>query len=71
MLRFTLAEFHAAAEVFTTGTMGELTPVTKIDGRTIGVGGKRGAGPITEQLQNIYKTLPEREGYATAIPEFE
>ena len=36
-----LAEFHAADEVFTTGTMGELTPVTMIDGRTIGNGKAR------------------------------
>ena len=28
--RVSLAEFHAADEVFTTGTMGELTPVTKV-----------------------------------------
>eukprot|EP00957_Ditylum_brightwellii_P123148 9389859-Ditylum_brightwellii.AAC.1 len=36
--RVSLAEFHAAEEVFTTGTMGELTPVTCIDGRVIGSG---------------------------------
>lgn len=30
-----LAEFYTADEVFTTGTMGELTPVIEIDGRTI------------------------------------
>ncbi len=33
-----LAEFYAADEVFTTGTMGELTPVKLIDGRAIGTG---------------------------------
>lgn len=66
--RVSLAEFHAAAEVFTTGTMGELTPVTEIDGRIIGTG-KR--GPITERLQTVYKTLPERPGWATEIPPFE
>ena len=44
--RVSLAEFHAAAEVFTTGTMGELTPVTTIDGRTIGNGKP---GPVTLQ----------------------
>ncbi|GKY98567.1 hypothetical protein MPSEU_000813500 [Mayamaea pseudoterrestris] len=66
--RISLAEFHAADEVFTTGTMGELTPVTMIDGRVIG-NGKR--GPITTKLQEVYKTLPERDGYATPLPEFE
>ena len=63
-----LAEFHAADEVFTTGTMGELTPVTMIDGRVIGNGQR---GPVTEQLQAVYKTLPEREGMATELPVFE
>ena len=67
--RISLAEFHAADEVFTTGTMGELTPVTMIDGRIIGSGSR---GPITQQLQDIYKTLPERgEPYSTRIPDFE
>jgi hypothetical protein len=36
--RLSLAEFHTADEVFTTGTMGELTPVYEIDGRRIGSG---------------------------------
>ena len=66
--RISLAEFHAADEVFTTGTMGELTPVTMIDGRTIG-NGKR--GPITARLQNVYQTLPDLPGWATPIPPFE
>mmetsp|Transcript_22770 Transcript_22770/g.27921 ORF Transcript_22770/g.27921 Transcript_22770/m.27921 type:complete len:350 (-) Transcript_22770:23-1072(-) len=66
--RISLAEFHAADEVFTSGTMGELTPVTMIDGRKIGIDGKR--GPITERLQTLYKILPEREGLSTPIPPF-
>lgn len=65
--RVSLAEFHAADEVFTSGTMGELTPVTMIDGRIIGSGSR---GPITKQLQDIYSTAPEREGWATDIPPF-
>lgn len=56
------------AQVFTTGTMGELTPVVNIDGRVIGSGVR---GPVTTQLQDIYRTLPEREGWATPIPEYE
>lgn len=63
--RVSLAEFHAAAEVFTTGTMGELTPVTTIDGRRIGNGTR---GPITLQLQTSYKQLTETCGYP--LPEF-
>lgn len=66
--RISLAEFHAADEVFTTGTMGELTPVINIDGRVIGEG-KR--GPVTQQLQEIYQTLPERDGWATPLPEYQ
>ena len=65
--RVSLAEFHAADEVFTTGTMGELTPVTMIDGRVIGSGV---LGPVTKHLQDVYKYLPERPGWATALPEF-
>lgn len=65
--RVSLAEFHAAEEVFTTGTMGELTPVTKIDGRVIGKGLR---GEVTKRLQDAYKELPETPGWATEIPPF-
>lgn len=65
--RISLAEFHAAEEVFTTGTMGELTPVTMIDGRVIGSGV---VGPVTKRLQEAYSSLPERPGWATEIPPF-
>ena len=34
--RISLTEAYTADEVFTTGTMGELTPVREIDGRIIG-----------------------------------
>jgi branched-chain amino acid aminotransferase len=34
----TLAEVYAADEAFITGTLGGITPVTRIDGRTIGTG---------------------------------
>jgi branched-subunit amino acid aminotransferase/4-amino-4-deoxychorismate lyase len=50
--RISLMEFHCADEVFTTGTMGELTPVYQIDGRLIGKG--VGAGDITMKLQEAY-----------------
>jgi protein-lysine N-methyltransferase EEF2KMT len=66
--RLSLAEFHSAAEVFTTGTMGELTPVVAIDGRIIST---TGSGPVTRRLQQLYQTLPEREGWATPIPPFD
>ncbi|XP_062178176.1 branched-chain-amino-acid aminotransferase-like protein 1 [Alnus glutinosa] len=54
-----LSEFHTADEVWTTGTMGELTPVVKIDGRIIGNGQ---VGPVTLRLQNAYKNLTEESG---------
>lgn len=44
------------------------TPVTMIDGRVIGKGTR---GDITKRLQDAYKNLPEREGWATEIPPFE
>ena len=65
--RVSLSEFHAAEEVFTTGTMGELTPVTMIDGRVIGKGVR---GVVTSRLQEVYKTMPERPGWSTEIPPF-
>ena len=39
---FTLAQVYSAKEAFVTGTLGGVTPVTRIDGRTIG-DGKPGA----------------------------
>jgi branched-chain amino acid aminotransferase len=39
---FTLAQVYSADEAFVTGTLGGVTPVTKVDGRTIG-DGKPGA----------------------------
>ena len=67
--RVSLSEFYCADEVFTTGTMGELTPVTKIDGRVIGRGGMRGS--ITELLQKTYKeAVATRDNWSTEIPPF-
>ncbi|NP_001266154.1 branched-chain-amino-acid aminotransferase-like protein 1-like [Cicer arietinum] len=57
--RISLSEVHTADEVWTTGTMGELSPVVKVDGRTIGNGK---VGPITRKLQVAYKKLTEQSG---------
>ncbi|KAK4852608.1 hypothetical protein QYF36_025443 [Acer negundo] len=57
--RISLSEFHTADEVWTTGTMGELSPAVKIDGRIIGDGN---VGPVTRRLQNAYKILTEDAG---------
>ncbi|XP_047090809.1 branched-chain-amino-acid aminotransferase-like protein 1 [Lolium rigidum] len=61
--RISLSEFHAADEVWTTGTMGEITPVVMIDGRDIGDGK---IGPVTRQVQNAYKVLTA--GLGVPIP---
>ncbi|XP_009604891.1 branched-chain-amino-acid aminotransferase-like protein 1 isoform X1 [Nicotiana tabacum] len=62
--RISLSEFHTADEVWTTGTMGELSPVVKIDGRIIGDGR---VGPVTQRLQNAYKKLAEESGVSIPI----
>ncbi|TKY52193.1 Branched-chain-amino-acid aminotransferase protein 2 [Spatholobus suberectus] len=57
--RISLSEVHTADEIWTTGTMGELSPVVKVDGRTIGNGE---VGPVTRKLQAAYKILTEQSG---------
>uniref|UniRef100_A0A2P2NZ31 Branched-chain-amino-acid aminotransferase-like protein 1 n=1 Tax=Rhizophora mucronata TaxID=61149 RepID=A0A2P2NZ31_RHIMU len=64
--RISLSEFHTADEVWTTGTMGELTPVVKIDGREVGSGQ---VGPITKRLQDAYKRLTGESG--VPIPSYQ
>ena len=54
-----IAEFYNADEVFTTGTMGELTPVHEIDGRVIQ---NKFNSALREQLSKAYKQLTEKEG---------
>lgn len=54
-----LTEVHTAAEVFTTGTMGELTPVLEVDGRSIGQGK---SGPVINRLQKLHAQQTERLG---------
>ena len=55
-----LAEFYRSAEVFCTGTMGELVPVKQIDGRRIGTGAV--PGPVTARLSNLFRHLTATEG---------
>jgi len=54
-----LTELYRADEMFCTGTLGELAPVTKVDGRTIGAGVQ---GPVTARLSKLFRELTEREG---------
>jgi branched-chain amino acid aminotransferase len=53
------AEVYRADECFCSGTMGELAPVTTIDGRRIGSGE---AGPVTERLMALFRELTASEG---------
>ena len=48
---FTLAQVYSADEAFCTGTLGGVTPVTKIDGRVIGNGQP---GPLTAKASELY-----------------
>ena len=48
---FTLAQVYSADEAFVTGTLGGVTPVTKIDGRAIGDGKP---GPLTAAASAFY-----------------
>ena len=59
--RITPAELWAADEVFTTGTMGELSPVLEIDGRAIGDGA---AGRVTGRLQELFRRRTASDGEA-------
>ena len=55
-----LTEVYRADEVFCTGTMGELVPVTSIDGRTIGDGS---IGEMTRRLTGLFRAEVDARGY--------
>jgi branched-chain amino acid aminotransferase group I len=58
-----LTEVYTADEVFTSGTMGELTPVLEADGRVIGDGR---VGPMTLRLQELHRAFAYENG--TPLP---
>ncbi len=58
-----LSELYTADEVFTSGTMGELTPVLEADGRTIAAGKP---GPMTKRLQTLHRDFAHDNG--TPLP---
>ncbi len=60
-----IAEFYNADEVFTTGTMGELTPVIEIDGRTIE---NKSGEKIRDKIYEVFKKLTETEGEPIEYP---
>lgn len=53
-----LSELYTADEVFTSGTMGELTPVLEVDGRVIG----DRAGPLTIRIREGFAARTGGEG---------
>lgn len=54
---FTLSELKEADEVFLTGTITEILPVVRVDGKPVGRGTR---GPITTDLQEAYDQLKAR-----------
>jgi branched-chain amino acid aminotransferase len=48
---FSLTDVYGADEAFVTGTFGGITPVTEVDGRTIGAGER---GELTARLAELY-----------------
>ncbi len=59
-----LTELYSADEAFTTGTMGELTPILEADGRRIGDGE---VGPVTRRLQGLHREVAFETG--TPLPD--
>lgn len=55
---FSLTDVYSADEAFVTGTFAGVAPVSTIDGRNIGDGGR---GPMVESLQQFYLALLEQE----------
>jgi branched-chain amino acid aminotransferase len=60
---YTLPQLYNAAEVFVTGTMGGLAPVTSVDGRRIG---DAAIGPVTKHLTGLYANLTATTGTTVA-----
>lgn len=61
--RISITEFYTADEVFTTGTMGELTKVHEIDGRSIK---NKWSGSVLEQLNALF--IKETENKGVTLP---
>ena len=59
-----VTEVYTADEVFTTGTMGELTPVVEVDGRSVV---NRSSSSVTKRLQTLHGEWVRAHGYP--IPE--
>jgi branched-chain amino acid aminotransferase len=62
-LDFTLAQVYSADEAFVTGTLGGVTPVSRIDGRVIGSGAP---GQRTLRAGELYERVAHAEARAPA-----
>ena len=61
--RLSISEIYCADEVFTSGTMGELTPILEADGRIIG---NSACGEMTRRLQRLHRDYAYQHG--TPLP---
>jgi branched-chain amino acid aminotransferase len=60
---YSLAELYNSGELFVTGTMGGIAPVTRLDGRVIGSGAP---GPVTATLTDLLAKLTATTGTPVA-----
>jgi branched-chain amino acid aminotransferase len=58
---FTLADVYSADEAFITGTFAGLTPVSEIDGRSIGQMNRSASQSLTKKLEKMYVTLIDQQ----------
>ena len=61
-----LTDLYSADEVFTSGTMGEITPILKADGRDIGEGK---AGAMTKRIQKLHSAVAYETGESVPFKE--
>ena len=61
-----ISELYSADEVFTSGTMGEITPILEADGRIISEGNQ---GPITRKMQLLHSEYAFKNGEAVPFQE--
>ncbi|MEP2988965.1 MAG: aminotransferase class IV [Parasphingorhabdus sp.] len=54
---FSLTDVYGADEAFVTGTFAGVVPATEVDGRIL----SEGRGPMVERLQNLYKSMIEKD----------
>jgi len=61
-----ISDLYSADEVFTSGTMGEITPILEADGRKIGDGK---AGSMTKRIQKLHSSFAYESGESLPFKE--